>query len=132
MKVTIAGNAVVFTSEMTLEGLETIKKYRPKALTLMGGENNKEELFCVDVAKGGCGNIGEFGAIFADATHDEAKKACITICMNGVQAADIKGYIADKFGAAWKHMNTLEATLPTVLSEVLADRAAMMGEITAI
>ena len=48
-KISIVGNAAVFTSEMTLEGLTIIQKYRPGALKLMGGENNKETLFTIMV-----------------------------------------------------------------------------------
>ena len=90
-KVTIAGNAVVITSSMKLADLATIKKYRPKALRLMGGENNKEELFVVDVGNGGNGGLNGVGACFCSATHDEAKKACITIELKNVQG-DVNSY----------------------------------------
>lgn len=131
-KISIVGNAAVFTSEMTLEGLSTIQKYRPGALKLMGGENNKETLFTIMVGnEAGSGSVNEVGAYFTDATHDEAKKACITMCLNGVKG-DIKEYIADKWGKALTHLNALEAKLPDVLTEVKAEKAAVLAAISVV
>ena len=127
-KVTIAGNAVVITSSMKLADLATIKKYRPKALRLMGGENNKEELFVVDVGTSGNGGLNNVGAAFCSATHDDAKKACITINLDGVQG-DVKEYVADKYGKALIHLNALEETLPAVLTAITAQKADIMANI---
>lgn len=128
-KVTIVGNAVVITSSMKLADLATIKKYRPKALKLMGGENNKEELFALDVGTSGNGGMNGVGACFCAATHDEAKLACITTTLEGVQG-DIKEYVADKFGEALIHLNAMEAKLPEVLTEITTQKAGIMANIT--
>lgn len=128
-KVTIVGNAVVITSSMKLADLATIKKYRPKALVLMGGENNKEELFGIDVGTSGNGGLTGFGACFCSATHDDAKLACITATLDGVQG-DIKEYVADKFGQALIHLNTMEAKLPEVLTEITTQKDGIMANIT--
>lgn len=114
---------------MKLADLATIKKYRPKALVLMGGENNKEELFVIDVGIYGDGGLNGVGACFSAATHDEEKLACITTTLNGVQG-DIKEYVADKFGEALIHLNTLEAKLPEVLSAIAEQKAGIMANIT--
>lgn len=128
-KVTIVGNAVVITSSMKLADLATIKKYRPKALVLMGGENNKEELFGIDVGTSGNGGLNGVGACFCAATHDEAKLACITTTLDGIQG-DIKEYVADTFGKALIHLGALEAKLPEVLSDIAAKKAGIMANIT--
>ena len=128
-QVIIAGNAVVITSSMKLADLATIKKYRPKALRLMGGENGKEELFAIDVVSGGNGGLNGVGAVFGSATQDEAKKACITIELPAVQG-DVKEYVADKFGEALIHLNTLEAKLPDVLTEIAEQKTGIMANIT--
>lgn len=128
-KVTIAGNAVVITSGVKLADLATIKKYRPKALRLMGGENNKEELFVVDVCSGTNGGLNSNGAVFCNATHDEAKMACITISLNGVQG-DVREFVSDKYGEALIHLNALEAKLPDVLKEITEQKAAIMQNIS--
>lgn len=128
-KFTIAGNALVITSSLTLRDLETIKKYRPKALKLMGGENNKEEVFCVDVGTSGNGGINSYGACYCGSTHDDEKKACITITLDGVQG-DVKEYVADKYGEAVTYLTQLEATLPDVLSAIAEQKAGIMANIT--
>ena len=74
-KFTIAGNALVITSNLKLSELETVKKYRPKTLKLMGGENNKEELFFIDVGSSGNGSISAYGAVDCSSTYDSEKKA---------------------------------------------------------
>lgn len=128
-KVTIAGNAVVVTSDVKLEDLYTIKKYRPAALTLMGGKENEEEIFTIDVGDEGCGDINVYGAYFCDETHDEAKKACITMCLGGV-AGDIKEFVADQLGGALMNLGKLENILPGVLENIKAEKQAIMANIT--
>lgn len=128
-KVTIAGNAVVITSSMKLADLATIKKYRPKALRLMGGENNKEELFVIDVGDKAPGSLNSVGAAFCETTNDDAKMACITITLNGVQG-NVKEYVADKYGEALIHLNALEAKLPDVLKEIAEQKTGIMANIT--
>lgn len=128
-KVTIVGNAAVFTSGMKLEELATIKKYRPKALCLMGGENNKEVVFVVDVGASGNGGLNNVGACFCAATHDDEQLACITTTMDGIHG-DIKEYVADKYGEALIHLNELEAKLPGVLAEIAEQKAGIMANIT--
>lgn len=128
-KFTIAGNALVITSALKLEELAIIKKYRPKALKLMGGENNKEELFCIDVGTSGNGGISSYGACYCGATHDTEKKACITITLEGVQG-DVKEYVADEYGEAVTYLNQLEAALPAVLTDIEKQKAGIMANIT--
>lgn len=60
-KIVIAGDAIVVTSAMKLEDIKTIEKYRPNALTLMGGEDGKEPIFAIGTTEG-CGNINQVGA----------------------------------------------------------------------
>lgn len=127
-KYTIAGNALVITSAMKQTELETIKKYRPSALTLMGGKDNKEELFCVDVGASGNGGINAYGACFCGATHDDAKKACITVSLEHV-TGDVKEYVADKYGEAFDYLSQLEAKLPDVLKEILEQKKKIMDSI---
>lgn len=127
-KIVIAGEAVVITSAMKLEDLETIKKYRPKALTLMGGEDGKEPVFAIDVTSGN-GNITKFGAAFNSASHDDAKLATITMTACGA-TGDIKEWVADQLGCAIINLNKLEATLPDVLKSIAAEKTAVLSNIT--
>lgn len=128
-KVTIAGNAVVVTSSVKLEELYTIMKYRPAALTLMGGKGNDEEIFTIDVGVDDCGDLNLYGAYFCNETHDEAKLACITMCLDGVDG-DIREFVADQLGGALMNLGKLEQTLPGVLESIKAERQAIMANIT--
>lgn len=129
-KITIAGDAVVVTSAIKLEDLKTIKKYRPEALTLKGGEDNKEEIFKVSVTDGD-GSINKFGATFGSATRDDAKLATFTMVINGIgEGADIKDVVADKIGSSIINLNKLEASLPAVIEEITAEKASVLEKIT--
>lgn len=127
-KITIAGEAVVVTSTMKLEDIKTIKKYRPEALTLMGGEDGKEPIFKIGIGSG-TGNINKYGAEFGSETHDAEKKATITlICEAG--DGDIKEIIADTVGTYVLKLNKLEETLPAVLTEISTEKEKIMSNIS--
>lgn len=127
-KITIAGDAVIIKSAMKLEDIKTIKKYRPDALILKGGEDGKEPIFRLGVCSG-AGSINKYGAEFGSETHDDEKKAVMTLvctCCEG----DIKEYVADAIGAYVMDLNKLEATLPAVLAEISDEKAAIMENIS--
>lgn len=127
-KITIAGDAVVITSAMKLEDIKTIKKYRPDALVLKGGEDGKEPIFCISVTSG-TGSINQYGAEFGAETHDDNKLAVITlICRHG--EGDIKEAVADTIGAYVMTLNKLEETLPAALEEIAAEKEQILANIT--
>ena len=128
--VTVVGDAVVIKSELTLEDLEKVAEYRPKALILYGGEDGKEPIFRVSVGENG--SINEYGATFAGQTHDEAKKATITKllpCISGCEC-DIRDAVAGAIGSAILNLNKIEAKIPEVLSEIEAERAEVLEHIS--
>lgn len=128
-KTTVVGKAVVVTSAMKLEDLKMIKKYRPDALVLMGGENNDIPQFSILVAdKGSC--IGDNGVLFSDASRDDEALAQLTMVMNDAVEGDVKEYIADEIGGALGKLEKLEATLPAVLAEIKAERDAVLASIS--
>lgn len=127
----IAGDAVVVTSSMKFEDLQLIKKYRPKALSLKGGEDGKQTIFSILVGTHGTGDINEVGATFCGATHDEEKLAVITMGLNGV-TGDIKEAIADQIGYPVMNLNKLEALLPAVVEEIRAEKQSVLDSIAVI
>lgn len=129
-KITIAGQAVVVTSAIKLEDIKTIKKYRPDALTLKGGEDGKEPIFSISVCNSGDGNINRYGVEFSHATHDEAKLATVTIVHPYGDDVDIKSVVADTIGAYVLNLNKLEETLPSVMNEIAAEKARILANIT--
>ena len=128
-KIIVAGEAVVITSSMKLADLETIKKYNPKALVLMGGEDGKEPVFCIGVNRGKTGSINQFSVDFGAETRDDKKLATMTLMTSGV-TGDVKEFVADEYGAALMLLNKLEATLPAALEAIAADKKAILENIT--
>lgn len=128
-KIIVAGEAVVITSSMKLADLETIKKYNPKALVLMGGEDGKEPVFCIGVNRGKTGSINQFSVDFGAETRDDKKLATMTLMTSGV-TGDVKEFVADKYGAALMLLNKLEATLPAALEAIAAEKKAILENIT--
>lgn len=128
-KIVIAGDAVVVTSAIKHEDLLTVKKYRPDALILKGGEDGKEPIFGVNVTNGGVGEINQYGATFGMATRDDDKLATLTMLATGV-TTDIKDFVADKIGGALINLNKLEEILPAVIEEINAEKAAVLDAIS--
>ena len=127
-KISIAGQAVVVTSAMALEDIKTIKKYRPKALILKGGEDGKEPIFALGIGEG---KINPVGASFNQATRDEAKLATLTMTTN-FDGEDIVAFVTDTLGGALMNLNKLEETLPAVLAEIAAEKATIQQNITVV
>lgn len=127
-KITVAGKAVIITSTLKLEDIKTVGKYRPKALSIYGGEDGKEEIFAIKA--GYHPSFSKFGICFTDATRED-KLATITIITN-YEDSDVEGYVADHFGAVITHLNKLEETLPSIIEEIAAERASVINSITVI
>ena len=127
-KIVIAGDAVVITSAMKLEDLRDVKKYRPTALVLKGGEDGNEPIFAINVTNGN-GDINQYGASFGAATREEQQLATITLVAPGVEG-DIKEFVADKLGSALINLNKLEETLPGVVQSIAAEKAQVMSAIS--
>lgn len=128
-KVTIAGRALVITSDLKLTDLETVRKYQPKALILMGGEDGKEPVFAVAAVRGSAGKIGNIGVEFGEETHDDAKLATMTLMVPG-DVKDMKEYVADKYGAALMNLAKLETVLPAVVEAISAEKQSIMDSIS--
>ena len=131
-KLSILGNAVVITSTVKLEDIRTIEKYNKDALILKE-DNEGKKVPVFGVATGTKGEINQNGATFSDATRDANKFAQITLCTCLEEiTGDVKDWAADKFGKALTRLNQLEATIPTVLEKISADKAAVMANITVV
>lgn len=130
-KIIIAGDAVIVKSALKFEDLNTVKRYRPEALVLMGGEDNKDPVFAIDTVNGK-GSISKYGASFGSESHDEEKLATITMVVPTQFDGDIKDYVTDNIGAAIINLNKLEENLPTVIQEIANEKAKVIESITEI
>ena len=115
MKVTIMGKAAVFTSDIKLEDLERISKYRPDALKLKEAD---QVIFTVAVKEKGV--VSRSGIFFDGA--DNAGYACATLVFD--ETPDEKK-IVDTYGTGIFRMNQLEAQLPAVIQDLAAQDAAV-------
>ena len=129
-KTKIFGDSVVITSSIKLADLNNVAKYAPKALFLMGGEDNKEPVFGVCVGKSGSGSINEVGASFAPSTRDAEGYATITM-MIPASVKDAKAWMVEEFGGALMNLWKVEEALPAVVAQIAADKLAVEASIEA-
>ena len=128
-KITIAGKAVVVTSNVKKADYEKVAKYRPDALTLYGGEDGKEPIFCVGFARCGGGSVNQYGVEFDPTAQDAEGNAIVTMLFNKDAGEDLKEFVADSIGAAVLTLGKLEETIPAVLTEIAAEKAAILENI---
>ena len=121
-KTTIAGNSFVVTSDVSMADLETVKKYRPSALTLVD-EETKEPYFKVGISSGNS-SLNDHGISFGGVTNDDKKLATATLPIpaDALEDGDAKEYVLDKAGLALANLNKIETGLANVLKDIKADR----------
>jgi len=122
--ITIAGNSFVVASDVAMKDLETVKKYRPSALTLVD-EETKEAYFKVGV---GSNSLSDHGISFGGVSNDEEKVATATLCIPA-DVEDVKEYVLDKAGLAISNLNKVEKGIAAALEEIKADRDAIAERI---
>ena len=128
-KITIAGNAAVLKSDLKKEDIQELKKYCPKALTVWGGEDNKEPMFSIGLTNGGEGKINKYGIEFPTAAAD----GCVPLTQVRKESPEeIVNAVADDWAIAVKYLNQLESDIPHVLESVRAERQQLMGSITVL
>ena len=127
-KVNIAGNCYVVTSDVSMSDLETVKKYRPTALTLVN-EETKEPFFKVGV--GSTSSVNDHGISFSGVTNDDKKLATATLPIpaDSIHDGDAKEYVLDKAGLALANLNKVEAGIATVLKDIKAERDTISANI---
>ena len=129
VKTTVTGNAIVVsTTNITLSGIKDIAKLNPDALILKG-EDGKTPVFAIAVGGSGTGSLNANGAVFSPETSSPDGSATITMLDTGI-CGEVKEYVANKYGVALAKLNALVETLPGVLGEIAAKKAAVMEGIT--
>lgn len=131
-KITIVGEAVVVTSEIKMEDLKKVAKYRPEALIVYRDDEKKEPIFRVGVARGAsAGCISKLGAEFGSVAHDGSGKATITLTLANVNDdSDIKEIVAEQVGVGILHLNKVEEMLPGVIAEIDAEHDNIISNIS--
>jgi len=122
--VTIAGNSYVIASDVAMADLETVKKYRPSALTLVD-EETKEPFFKVGI---GSNSLSDHGISFGGISNCEKKVATATLPIPA-DAEDAKEYVLDKAGLAIVNLNKVEKNIAAALADVKTEREAIAESI---
>lgn len=121
-KLTRSGDAFTITSALKLEDIQKVAKYNSKGLALFGGEDGKDMIFAIAPCKG-AGSICKAGIEFGRA--NEGGYAYVTTVLPEPKE-DFKGFVADNYGVAVKHLIELEASIPDAIKTIDADRKAVM------
>ena len=122
--VTIAGSSYVITSDIAMADLETVKKYRPSALSLVD-EETKETFFKVGI---GANSVSDHGISFGGVSNDEKQLATATLPIPA-DTKDDKEFVLDKAGLAIANLNKVEAGLTEALKGIRAERDAIAKNI---
>ena len=123
-QVTIAGSSYVITSTVSMADLETVKKYRPSALSIVDPET-KETQFKVGV---GSNSVTDYGISFGGVSNDEQKLAVATLPIPA-DVEDAKAYVLDKAGMALVKLEKIETEVAEVLEEINAERDSIAASI---
>lgn len=126
-KIIITGSAIVLKSDLTLETLKKLAKYKPAALE---SRDEKDRLiFKVGIAGEGEGSISDKTVYFAPQTHDGEGLATVTL---GIPASvkDAKDYTADLMGSVFPKLRELETAMIGASDEVDAAKTEMLENIT--
>lgn len=122
----ITGNSVSVISEIKLEDIKTVAKYRPEALNLYEGEGKDKTLAFV-VRAGNTPSMGAYGVAFTSETSEG--NAVVTEIFAGQSATTIKDAVAEKYGVGILNLRKLELTLPAVLEEIKSQREEIKSAI---
>lgn len=122
MKIQKAGNALILTSEATMEELRLLKKYSPDDLKLKTEDG--EDLFAFTESKNA--GVSPYGICFTNA--DEEGKATVTLLMPN-NCEDKNELIADILVPIKKMYETLEKQIVERAEQVIKARNELMEEI---
>lgn len=125
----IAGSSIVLKSDVTLEAVKKLAKYRPAALE----ERDEKErlLFKVSVAGTGNGSVQEKAVYFAPITHDADGLATVTLEIPD-SVKNAVDYAADLLAPAFTALSEMEDAIIGASDEVDAAKAAMIENIAVL
>lgn len=130
MKITVVGDAVVVSTTKTMEELEKLEKYRPKALCLTEKDDDgvSNELFVVRTTTGK-GSMNKWGATFNGSSRDDAKLATLTMAIPAGTENALE-YVTELLGVGVLHLKKLEEQWDAALTELNGELTAIREAIT--
>lgn len=129
MNIKVVGSNVIFTTVVSLEELGELCRRKPQAAVLTEEVDNKSrEVFRVAVGNGG---LSSRGACFNSNTNTEPKCAMLTVDISDKpESAEVKQYIADKYGDAILKLQKVEEQFLPALEAIASEQATLASLIS--
>ena len=128
MKLSVIGDAFVATSAIKAEDIALVAKYKPDALKIKDKDGN--DVFSVSYVKDGKSSIASFGVTFTGESRGEnGGFATLTLTLPA-GTTDAKKYVAELVGSVIENVGKLEESIPAVVAEIKATRAALLDSIS--
>lgn len=126
-KITIGHNSFSILSEVSCADIKKAQAGRPNSVMEFEGEGEKKRpVFAVSVGAPGVNGVGVSFAVDSIKTGKAVLELPIPA---GTEMKDVKGYVADQVGFAKKHLDVIEAQIIAAISEIDADRQAVLDSI---
>lgn len=120
VEASVIADVVHVISDLKLETIKQIRKYRPKALSLYEEVDGKKvPVFSIGVTSLPGGTINDAGITFADRATSEGNAVVTMRMTEGTTMDDVK----DVIGVPMLHLKKLEAALGAVEREIEAEKA---------
>ena len=122
--VSVLGNAAIVESDILLDDLKLIKKYRPDALVLK--DEDGAPYFMVGIADDPAGEADKFGFIASPTATNEGY-AQVTLMVDIDD--NIIDRLEDELGACLINLDEIEKAVPGLIDEIKAEREAVRSRI---
>lgn len=126
MKIAIAGDAFVITSDIKKKDFDLLKKYKPEALKIVDEDGN--DVFSIEYSEGNP-SIAKFGVTFGGVTRNNSAKLTLTGIIP-TNVADAREYVADTIGGVMANIKTIEDNVGGSATDVANARKALIDSIT--
>lgn len=120
VEASVIADVVHVISDLKLETIKQIRKYRPKALSLYEEiDGKKVPVFSIGVTSMPCGTINDAGITFSDRATAEGNAVVTMRMTEGTTVDEVK----DIIGVPMLQLKKLEETLGAVASEIETEKA---------
>jgi len=129
MKLTIIAGAYALTSDVKVEDIQLLTKYKPDALKIKDEDGNDK--FSVGYTQGKPA-VSSFGITFGGKNFQDGK-ATITKNLPDAVSDNVekaKEFVAEQFGAIIAYLKQLEETIPAAAKAIRDDKKALVDSIT--
>ena len=130
MNAKVIGNSMAVITTITLDEIKKLQAEKPEALCLYEGEGKEKKMvFRVEAGSTAC--ISKLGICFNAETNTEPKFAMVNVDISDKpEDANVKEFVAKKYGKALKMLGKLEEGFGGALATVKAEAEELASLIT--